>query len=59
MVCREPAASHEHISDKDGRRVVSTAATNRRRLGDRIRLTPGRCDATIKLYDWYVSMRRT
>jgi 3-hydroxy-D-aspartate aldolase len=26
--------------------------------GDRIRLIPGHCDPTVKLYDWYVCVRR-
>jgi len=32
-------------------------ATNRLRLGDKIRLIPGHCDATVNLYDWYVCVR--
>jgi 3-hydroxy-D-aspartate aldolase len=26
-------------------------------LGDKIRLTPGHCDPTVNLYDWYVCAR--
>jgi 3-hydroxy-D-aspartate aldolase len=35
----------------------SPVATNRLRLGDKIRLIPGHCDSTVNLYDWYVCVR--
>lgn len=27
-------------------------------IGDKVRLTPGHCDPTVNLYDWYVGIRR-
>ena len=33
------------------------SATNRLRIGDKIRLVPGHCDPTVNLYDWYVAIR--
>ena len=52
----EPAATYERASDEHGRLAVSTA-TNRLRIGDKIRLNPGHCDPTVNLYDWYVRVR--
>jgi D-serine deaminase-like pyridoxal phosphate-dependent protein len=52
----EPAATYERASDEHGRLGISTA-TNRLRLGDKIRLVPGHCDPTVNLYDWYVAVR--
>jgi hypothetical protein len=52
----EPAATYERASDEHGRLAVSTA-TNRLRIGDKIRLIPGHCDPTVNLYDWYVGIR--
>src|SRR5207244_12409890 len=52
----EPAATYERASDEHGRLGIATA-TNRLRLGDKVRLVPGHCDPTVNLYDWYVSLR--
>jgi 3-hydroxy-D-aspartate aldolase len=52
----EPAATYERASDEHGRLAVA-AATNRLRVGDKIRLVPGHCDPTVNLYDWYVGVR--
>ena len=57
LVWDEPAASYERASDEHGRLAV-TGATNRLRIGDKIRLVPGHCDPTVNLYDWYVCIRR-
>ncbi len=57
LVWDEPAATYERASDEHGRLAV-TAATNRLRIGDKIRLVPGHCDPTVNLYDWYVGIRR-
>ncbi|MFZ3235487.1 MAG: DSD1 family PLP-dependent enzyme [Stellaceae bacterium] len=57
VVWDEPAATYERASDEHGRLAV-TAATNRLRIGDKIRLVPGHCDPTVNLYDWYVGIRR-
>jgi D-serine deaminase-like pyridoxal phosphate-dependent protein len=56
LVWDEPGASYERASDEHGRLAVA-AATNRLRLGDKIRLVPGHCDPTVNLYDWYVGIR--
>jgi D-serine deaminase-like pyridoxal phosphate-dependent protein len=52
----EPAAVYERASDEHGRLGI-TAATNRLKLGDKVRLVPGHCDPTVNLYDWYVAIR--
>ncbi len=52
----EPAATYERASDEHGRLGIA-GATNRLRLGDKIRLVPGHCDPTVNLYDWYVAVR--
>jgi D-serine deaminase-like pyridoxal phosphate-dependent protein len=52
----EPAATYERASDEHGRLAVASA-TNRLRIGDKIRLVPGHCDPTVNLYDWYVGIR--
>ena len=56
LVWDEPAALYERASDEHGRLAV-TSATNRLRIGDKIRLVPGHCDPTVNLYDWYVGIR--
>ena len=43
-------------SDEHGRLGI-TGATNRLRIGDKIRLLPGHSDPTVNLYDWYVCIR--
>ena len=52
----EPAATYERASDEHGRLAIG-GATNRLRLGDKVRLVPGHCDPTVNLYDWYVGIR--
>jgi D-serine deaminase-like pyridoxal phosphate-dependent protein len=52
----EPAATYERASDEHGRLAVA-GATNRLRLGDKLKLVPGHCDPTVNLYDWYVGIR--
>ncbi|HEU0217037.1 MAG TPA: DSD1 family PLP-dependent enzyme [Stellaceae bacterium] len=52
----EPAARFDRASDEHGRLMIS-GATNRLRLGDKIKLVPGHCDPTVNLYDWYVGVR--
>jgi D-threonine aldolase len=56
LVCDEPAATYERASDEHGRLGIK-GATNRLRIGDKMRLVPGRCDLTVNLYDWYVAFR--
>jgi len=52
----EPAAVYERASDEHGRLAVKSA-TNRLKLGDKVKLVPGHCDPTVNLYDWYVGIR--
>jgi D-serine deaminase-like pyridoxal phosphate-dependent protein len=52
----EPAATYDRASDEHGRLTIS-GATNRLRLGDKVKLVPGHCDPTVNLYDWYVGVR--
>jgi D-serine deaminase-like pyridoxal phosphate-dependent protein len=52
----EPAATFDRASDEHGRLLIG-AATNRLKLGDKVRLVPGHCDPTVNLYDWYVAVR--
>jgi 3-hydroxy-D-aspartate aldolase len=56
LVCDEPAATYECASDEHGR-LAGAGATNRLRIGDKIRLVTGHCDPTVNLYDWYVGIR--
>ncbi|HTT79852.1 MAG TPA: DSD1 family PLP-dependent enzyme [Stellaceae bacterium] len=56
LVWDEPAATYERASDEHGRLAVA-AATNRLKLGDKLKLMPGHCDPTVNLYDWYVAVR--
>jgi hypothetical protein len=56
LVCDEPAATYERAPDEHGRLGISVC-TNRRGLGDKIRLVPSHCDPTANLYDWYVGIR--
>jgi 3-hydroxy-D-aspartate aldolase len=56
LVWDEPAATYERASDEHGRLGIA-AATNRLKLGDKVRLVPGHCDPTVNLYDWYVGIR--
>jgi 3-hydroxy-D-aspartate aldolase len=55
-VWEEPAATYERASDEHGKLTI-TSATNRLKLGDKIKLVPGHCDPTVNLYDWYVGVR--
>ena len=55
-VWEEPAATYERASDEHGKLTISSA-TNRLKLGDKIKLVPGHCDPTVNLYDWYVGVR--
>ena len=55
-VWEEPAATYERASDEHGRLAIA-GATNRLKLGDKLRLIPGHCDPTVNLYDWYVGVR--
>jgi 3-hydroxy-D-aspartate aldolase len=56
LVWDEPTATYERASDEHGRLAV-TSATNRLRIGDKVRLFPGHCDPTVNLFDWYVCIR--
>ena len=52
----EPAATYERASDEHGRLGI-TSATNRLKLGDKVKLVPGHCDPTVNLYDQFVCVR--
>jgi D-serine deaminase-like pyridoxal phosphate-dependent protein len=52
----EPAAFYDRASDEHGKLTI-TSATNRLKLGDKVKLVPGHCDPTVNLYDWYVGVR--
>ncbi|MBV8776684.1 MAG: DSD1 family PLP-dependent enzyme [Alphaproteobacteria bacterium] len=52
----EPAATYDRASDEHGRLLIASA-TNRLKLGDKVKLVPGHCDPTVNLYDWYVGVR--
>ena len=52
----EPAATYERASDEHGRLGIG-GATNRLKLGDKVKLVPGHCDPTVNLYDWYIGIR--
>jgi 3-hydroxy-D-aspartate aldolase len=56
LVWDEPVATYERASDEHGRLGIA-AATNRLKLGDKVKLVPGHCDPTVNLYDWYVAVR--
>jgi D-serine deaminase-like pyridoxal phosphate-dependent protein len=49
-------AEYSRASDEHGKLVLKRA-TNRLRIGDKIKLIPGHCDPTVNLYDWYVGVR--
>jgi 3-hydroxy-D-aspartate aldolase len=55
-VWEEPAATYERASDEHGKLTIRSA-TNRLKLGDKIKLVPGHCDPTVNLYDWFVGVR--
>jgi D-serine deaminase-like pyridoxal phosphate-dependent protein len=49
-------AEYSRASDEHGKLLVKRA-TNRLRIGDKVKLVPGHCDPTVNLYDWYVGVR--
>ncbi|RPI42056.1 MAG: DSD1 family PLP-dependent enzyme [Betaproteobacteria bacterium] len=52
-----PDAEFVRASDEHGKLAVKRQ-TEGLDVGDKIRLTPGHCDPTVNLYDWYVGVRR-
>ncbi len=52
-----PDVTFARASDEHGR-LDLTRAIEGLDVGDKIRLTPGHCDPTVNLYDWYVGIRR-
>jgi D-serine deaminase-like pyridoxal phosphate-dependent protein len=58
LVWDEPAVIYDgpSVSDEHGKLLID-GATNRYRLGDKLRLVPGHCDPTVNLYDWVVGIR--
>jgi D-serine deaminase-like pyridoxal phosphate-dependent protein len=54
-VTDHPGVTYARASDEHG--VLTYEGGQRYRVGDKIRLTPGHCDPTVNLYDWYVCVR--
>jgi 3-hydroxy-D-aspartate aldolase len=52
-----PAVRFARASDEHGRLEIERA-TEGLDVGEKLRLTPGHCDPTVNLYDWYVGIRR-
>jgi len=52
-----PEVTFARASDEHGK-LEMKRATEGLDVGDKIRLTPGHCDPTVNLYDWYVGVRR-
>jgi D-serine deaminase-like pyridoxal phosphate-dependent protein len=51
-----PDVEFQRASDEHGKLRVP-ARSNSLRVGDKVKLTPGHCDPTVNLYDWYVGFR--
>lgn len=58
LVWDEPGVIYDgpSVSDEHGKLLLH-GATNRCRLGEKLRLVPGHCDPTVNLYDWLVGIR--
>ena len=52
-----PEVTFARASDEHGKLELKRP-TEGFDVGDKIRLTPGHCDPTVNLYDWYVGIRR-
>ena len=56
IVTDDLTVNYHQPSDEHG--VLDLSNSNRRySLGDKVRLTPGHCDPTVNLHDWYVCVR--
>jgi len=52
-----PDAVLARASDEHGR-IDIKGRVEGLEIGEKVRLTPGHCDPTVNLYDWYVGIRR-
>ena len=50
------SVEYSRASDEHGVLLIKDAET-KIALGDKIRLTPGHCDPTVNMHDWYVGVR--
>lgn len=57
LVTDYPEVVYARASDEHGKLEIRKP-TDGFEVGDKIRLTPGHCDPTVNLYDWYVGIRR-
>ena len=57
LVTDYPEVSFTRASDEHGKLEIKRSSEGFD-VGDKIRLTPGHCDPTVNLYDWYVGIRR-
>lgn len=57
VVTDHPAVTYARASDEHGKLEIADPAQEGFDVGDKIRLTPGHCDPTVNLYDWYVGVR--
>jgi len=57
VVTDHPDVVYARASDEHGKLEIRKP-TEGFEVGDKIRLTPGHCDPTVNLYDWYVGIRR-
>lgn len=56
VVTDDLTVNYHRPSDEHG--VLDLSNSSRRySLGDKVRLTPGHCDPTVNLHDWYVCVR--
>lgn len=56
LVANLRGVEYARASDEHGVLLIKDAATTIA-LGDKIRLTPGHCDPTVNMHDWYVGVR--
>jgi D-serine deaminase-like pyridoxal phosphate-dependent protein len=57
VVTDHSEVSYARASDEHGKLEIRNPAQAGFDVGDKIRLTPGHCDPTVNLYDWYVGIR--
>ena len=57
VVTDYPEVNYARASDEHGKLEIRNPSQEGFDVGDKIRLTPGHCDPTVNLYDWYVGVR--
>lgn len=57
VVSDYPDVVYARASDEHGKLEIKDPSQEGFDVGDKIRLTPGHCDPTVNLYDWYVGIR--